>query len=66
MTEWQQILKAVIDKAKANKLSFVRLDYVASNNRLRGYYENQTFSLVSVENNGEVDLALYRLDLGTM
>jgi ribosomal protein S18 acetylase RimI-like enzyme len=58
------LLRSTIENAFSDGLSFVRLDCVASNRRLRNYYEDLGFRYISTENNGEVDLALYQLEVG--
>ena len=59
-----KLLRCVIQRAREEKRSYVRLDCVASNDRLRSYYASQGFHFVTIENNGEVELALYQLELG--
>ena len=58
-----KLLGAVIERARLQKRRYVRLDCVASNERLRSYYENQGFRFVRIATNGEIDLALYELAL---
>ena len=59
-----KLLRCVIGRAREEQRRCVRLDCVASNKRLRSYYADQGFRFVRTENNGEVELALYQLELG--
>ena len=58
-----ELLRFGLNQAQSENLDYVRLDCVASNRALRDYYERHGFRLARVENNGEVDLALYQLPL---
>lgn len=54
-----KLLGSILEQAQSDRLDFVRLDCVASNTRLRHYYEGKGFQFVRIEHNGQVDLALY-------
>lgn len=63
-----KLLSAVIDRARSSELTLARLDCVASNQQLRGYYERFGFGLVGLASadedfDGEVELALYEMAL---
>ena len=57
------MIKAVVELAKVQGARYARLDCVASNTRLRKYYESFGFVLQGETHNGHVDVALYELAL---
>ncbi len=53
------VIKLLTSWASKNKKRYVRLDCVASNIKLRNYYESNDFKLKGIESNELVELALY-------
>ncbi|MGI1679849.1 MAG: GNAT family N-acetyltransferase [Cellvibrionaceae bacterium] len=54
-----QIISKLWSISKEKDKEFIRLDCVATNLKLRSYYEKNGFTFVGIANNGLVDLALY-------
>mgnify|MGYP005990196363 CR=1 FL=1 len=55
----KNVLTQIKYKAIQKNISYLRLDCVAHNNRLREYYESCEFELKDIVEAGEVNLALY-------
>jgi len=55
----RNILALLKSEARQKNISFLRLDCVAHNNKLRAYYESCGFNLKGIVDAGEVNLALY-------
>ena len=55
----RNILALLKSEARQKNISFLRLDCVAHNDKLRAYYESCGFNLKGIVDAGEVNLALY-------